>query len=358
MKAENSRRLFRHGKLAVVAPLLLLVVAVFAQAQDKQDKKFVVRVSDSELSRCGMSPSEQFTSKRACLRGKVRVVTAEARTAQPQGGGFIEGDLYSVVRDTYDERGNVTLMELSDSGNGPGPVGVLFRRGVHGFDEQGRMTSVKWYAPGADEPSSAIAYEYDGRGNSVKIDSWRTKPDMHTIWEHSFDAEGHEVETTFSNLTPDGWKTSKSKYVTTVEGGLTSVRTYSADGALKGRTEVLRDERGNVLSEELYLADAQGEEQLRRKVTYRYDGEGFLREVVYHKAEASFGARAVYEYDEHGNCISLTRYNADGTFAAALHRRYEYDAAGNWVACVSLSRWWENRAPEPYNVVRRRIVYY
>lgn len=140
--------------------------------------------------------------------------------------------------------------------------------------------------------------------------------------------------------------------------GLISVRTYSPDGALNGRTEVLRDERGNVLSEELYLADARGEEQLRRKVTYRYDREGFLREVVYHKAEASLGARAVYEYDEQGNCTSLTRYDADGTFAAALQRKYEYDAAGNWVTCVSLSRWWENRAPEPYNIVRRQIAYY
>lgn len=360
MKAESPRRLFRHGKLvvAIVATLLLLGVAVYAPAQDRQDKKPLVQISDGDLSRCGTSTSEQLTSKKACLRGRVRVVTAEAKTAQPLGGGFVEGVLYSVVRDTYDERGNLSLAEISDGSNGPGPVGVLFRRGVHSFDEQGRMTSAKWYEAGADEPSSVVAYEYDERGNRVKIDSWRTKPDMHIIQEFSYDAEGQEVETTFSRLTPDGWQTSKSKNVTTVEGGLTGVRTYSPDGALKGRTEVLKDERGNILNEELYLNDARGEEQLRRKVTYRYDREGFLKEVVYHKAEAWLGARAVYEYDEKGNCTSLTRYNADGTFAVALQRRYEYDAAGNWVTCVSFNRPWENRAPEPYNVVRRRIAYY
>jgi len=357
VKAESHRRLFSHGKLVVVivAPLLLLGVAVSASAQDKQP---VVRISDSELSRCGASPSEKFNSKKACLRGKVRVVTAEARTARAQGGGLVEVSLYSVARDTYDERGNVTLMELSDSGNGPGPVGVVFRRGVHSFDEQGRMTSAKWYEAGADEPSSVVAYEYDERGNRVKIDSWRTKPDAHFIQESSYDAEGREVGISYKHLTPGGWQASKMRNVTTVEGRLTRVRTYAPDGALKGRTEVLKDERGNILGEELYGTDARGEEQLQWKVTYGYDRKGFLKEVVYHKADASFGARAVYEYDEKGDCTSLTRYNADGTFAAAVQREYEYDAAGNWVTCVSFYRPWENRAPEPYNVVRRQIAYY
>lgn len=358
MKMESPRRPFRQGKLVVVIVATLLSLCAAVSAQDKQDKKFVVEVRDGDLSRCGASPSEKFSSKKACLRGEVRLITTEARTAHAQGGGFVEGSLYSVLRDTYDERGNLTLAEISDHSNGPGPVGVLFRKGVQSYDEQGRMTSSKWYEAGADEPASAVAYTYDGRGNRVKIDSWRTKPDAHIIQEFSFDAEGHEAETTFSRLTPDGWQTSKSKNVTTVEGGLTIVRTYSPDGALKGRTEVLKDERGNILSEELYLADARGEEKLQRKVTYKYDREGFLKEVFYHKAEAVFGARAVYEYDEHGNCVSLTRYNADGTFAAAGLREYEYDAAGNWMTCVSLIRWRENRAPEPYNVVRRRIAYY
>lgn len=360
MKAESHRRLFRHGKLvvAVVAPLLSLGAAASAPAQDKQDKKPVVQVSDGDLSWCGASPRAETDSEKRCLRGRVRAVTTEARTARPYADGFTEGVPYSVIKETYDERGNLTLAELSDSGNGPGPVGVVFRRVVNGFDEHGRQTFQRGYEAGADEPQSILSYSYDERGNRVKVDSWRMKPDAHIIQELSFDAEGHEVETTSSRLTPGGWQTSKSKNVTTVEGGLTSVRTYSTDGALQGRTEVLKDERGNVLGEELYGTDARGEEQLRRKVTYRYDDKGFLKEVVYHKAEAWLGARAVYGYDEHGNCTSLTRYNADGTFAVAVHRRYEYDAAGNWVKCVSLSRPWENRAPEPYSVVRRQIAYY
>jgi hypothetical protein len=221
VKAESPRRLFRHGKLVVVivAPLLLLGASVSAPAQDKQDKRPVVQIGDGDLSLCGASPRAKNDSEKSCLRGKVRAITKEAKTARPLGGGFVEGDLYSVNKETYDERGNRTLIEISDSGNGPGPVGVVFRRGVNSYNEQGRMTSSTWYEPGADEPSSVLAYSYDERGNRVKIDSWRTKPDMHLIQEFSFDAEGHEVETTFSRLTPDGWQTSKSKNVTTVEGG-------------------------------------------------------------------------------------------------------------------------------------------
>jgi hypothetical protein len=219
------------------------------------------------------------------------------------------------------------------------------------------MTSSKWYEAGADEPSSVVAYTYDERGNRVKTDSWRTKPDTHLIMETSYDAEGREVGGSFSRLTPEGWQTTRSKKVTTVEGGLTRVQSYSLDGKPQGRSEILRDERGNVLGEELYHTDARGEEQLQWKVTYRFE-KGFLKEAVYHKADAWLGARAVYEYDERGNCISLTRYNADGTFAAAARREYEYDAAGNWVTCVCFGQPAEDAAPVPYNVVHRRFTYY
>lgn len=298
MKAERPRRLFRNGKLvaAIVAPLLALGAAVSAPAQDKQA---VVQISDSELSRCRASPSDKFNSKQVCLRGRVRAVTTESRTARSLDGGLVEGALYFVGRETYDER-----------------------------------------------------------GNRVKVDSWRTKPDAHLITESSYDTEGHEVGSKFSRLTPDGWQTSKSKKVTTVEGKLTSVRSYSTDGALRGRTDILKDERGNILSEELYRTDTRGEEQLQWKVTHRYDRSGFLKETVYHKAAASLGARAVYEYDEQGNCTSLTKYNADGTFAGSIQRAYEYDAVGNWVTYVSFNRPWENRAPEPRIIVRRQIAYY
>jgi len=361
VRAERPRSLFRRAKLAAatVIPLLLLGAA-FAHAQDRPaaDRKAAVHVSDSELSKCGAAPLRGEFYERACLRGGVRMVTTEARTARAQGDGLVEGALYFVGRNTYDARGNLVLSELSDSGNGPGPVGVVFRRGVFCYDEQGRQTASKWYAAGADEPLSAVAYTYDERGNRVKIDSWRTKPDMHSIQEFSYDAEGRQVGTSFSDLKPDGWKTSRSRRVTTVEGGLTVVRSYSAEGAPRGRTEVLKDERGNVLSEELYRADARGEDELQWKATYRYDERGFLREVVYHKAEAWLGARAVYEYDEHGNCTSLTRYGAGGTFAAAAERRYEYDSAGNWVKFVSFTRPSEGAAPVPFDIVRRRITYY
>lgn len=361
MKAERPRTPSRRRRLAAAAAaaLLSLGAAVSAPAQEKQNEKPAVQVSDSELSQCGASPRAQTAAEKSCLRGKVRAVTTESRTARAQGGGVIvEGPVYSVNRHTYDERGNLTLAELSDSGNGPGPVGVVFRRGVFSFDEQGRMTGSKWHEARTDELVSSIDYSYDERGNRVKIDSWRKKPDAHHVLEFTFDAEGHEVETRSSRLTPDGWKTSRSKRVTTVEGGLTVARSYTLEGKPRGRTEFLRDERGNVLGEELYETDARGEEQLRWKVAYRYDEKGLLREAVYHKAEAWLGARAVYEYDERGHCISLTRYHADGTFAAAAHRRYEYDAAGNWVTCVILSQPREGEAPAPYNVVRRRITYY
>lgn len=365
MKAERPGALLRRVTLAAAAAALTLSHgAGAAPAQEEsaaRDEQAAaqVTISDADLSPCGPWPTgAQTAAEKMCLRGGVRSVTTEARRARArEGGGFVEGALYSVARATFNERGDVTLWELSDSANGPGPVGVVFRRGVSTFDELGRQTASKWYEAGADEPSSVVAYEYDGRGNRVKVDSRRTKPDGHHVTESEYDAEGREVGTSSSSLTPGGRRTTRHRKVTRVEGRLTSVRTYSAGGVLRGRADTLRDERGATLSEELYVADARGIETLRLRVTYGYDGGGFLTEAVYHKAAASLGARAVYEYDAQGNCVSLTRRNADGTVAAAARREYEYDAAGNWVTCVSLARPREGRAPEPYNVVRRRIAY-
>ncbi len=362
MKVLKPRGLFRQRRLvhALTATLLPLAaaaaVAPCAARPQAQNRKTAVQVASGDMNQCGPSRKRKSDADISCLRGKVRAVTAEHFTARTQDGLVVEGDLYAIVKDYFDESGNRTMAEISD--NAPGPVGVVYRRGFFSFDAQGRAAGSKWYEDGSDAPKSVVAYSYDERGNRVKIDSARTEPDAHIVQEFTYDEEGREVGGSFSRLTADGWQTQTHKTAVTVEGGTTHSRSYSPDGKLRGRVTVLKDERGNPLSEELYGVDARGEERLLRKVAYRYDPRGFLTEVVYHKAEEWLGARAVYEYDEKGNVTSLTRYNGDGTFAAGGRREYVYDAAGNWVKRVTYSRRSEGGAAEAYHVERRQITYY
>ncbi|MET0625262.1 MAG: hypothetical protein ABW250_20155 [Pyrinomonadaceae bacterium] len=340
---------------AIIAPLLPLVIAAAgvvsgAAQQQARSKKAEVRIGPGEMDGCGPNPIS--VSGRECLRGKVMTITGEQRGMAMRGGRAVEGELFSTVKVNYDERGNRTLMV------GSGPAGLPDRRDVYSYDTQGRMIGVEYYEAGRDAPKGVTAYSYDERGNRVKMDSTRTEPDARVVQEFSYDAEGREVGGSVSQLTAGVWQTRTHKTVVTIEGKTTHSRSYSSDGVLRGRVTTLKDDRGNTLGEELYRVAAGGEEQLRWKVTYRYDEKGFLREVFYHKADDWLGARAVYEYDERGNVTSLKRYHGDGTFAVGGHREYEYDAAGNWVKRIT-SHWLSENGPaQPYRVERRHITYY
>jgi hypothetical protein len=283
----------------------------------------------------------------------VKTIKGEARVAPAQGGRVVEGDPYLVYEENYDERGNKTLVAISD--NSPGPVGVVYRRLVYIPDAQGRLSRYESYPHGWTQPHDVIVYSYDERGNRVRVETTRTGTSIHAVQEFSHDAEGRVTEHSFSTAA-DGWKRHRS--VQSYEGNLIHSGAVSEAGVQTARGTILTDERGNPLSVEHYRIDARGEEHLIRKVTYEYDRRGFLTEVRYHKAEEWLKARAVYEYSERGDLTRLTRYNADGSFAGSEHREYVYDAAGNWVKRVTSLRASEGGPLVPQRVERRSIKYY
>ncbi|MBV8858564.1 MAG: hypothetical protein JOZ02_16645 [Acidobacteria bacterium] len=360
MNVRRPGRPFRRKNLfgAFIVPVLSLVTlagrAPGAGYPRPQGGGGAVRVVPSDMDMCAAPARPGDAWDGFCLRGKVKALTDELRAARVEGGRVEDGELIEIVKESFDGRGRRTLREMSS--NHPGPVGAAFSKLVYSYDPSGRMTGWMSYEAGSTVPELVVVLSYDERGNRVRAEATGAKPGARYVQEFTYDAGGRLVGDSFSRLTDGGWQTHRQ--VVTFEGAVAHVRVYSPDGALASRGTTLSDGRGHLLGEEGYRVNAQGEEELDRKVTYRYDPKGRLTEVIYQRAEERLGARAVYEYDESGNVTSLTRYNADGSFAASGHREYEYDAAGNWVRRVDSARSSEGAAPAPYLVERRHITYY
>ena len=360
MSVHRPRNRFRLRKLitAIIAPLLPLVMSGAAQPQ-APNKKVNEQTISADMNLCGPTRKSKpgrdaFTDWDGfCLRGKVRTITDEDRKTWIQGGLLVEGDVYGITETHFDERGNITLREVSH--NKFGPAGAYHRRSVFNSDAQGRLTGWKSFADGESGAEQELVYSYDGRGNRIRMETKRPDVGVHIIREFSYDPEGRKGEE--RSLSPEGRET--FKVVHAYEGNLTHSRGYSRDGTHTKGVRLLHDDRGGLLSEEHYSLDAQGGENIWRKVTYKYDRRGFLTEIHYHKAEEEpRGAGVVYEYDERGNVASLTKYRADGSFAVSEHREYEYDGDGNWVKRVSSRRISENGAAVPYRVEHRSLTYY
>jgi hypothetical protein len=359
MNAQRARGPFRLRKLvpAIIAPLLPLVMsgAALPQAQNQKVKEWTISAA---LDLCG--PTRKSKPGRDaltdwdgfCLQGKVKTLIGEDRTTRAEDGLLVEGDVYAISKNHFDERGNLALREAGD--NTFGPIRLVYRL-TCSFDAQGRKTGCKSFADAESGPYQELVYSYDERGNRVRMETKRPDMGAHFISEFSYDAEGRKVEE--RSLSPEGRVTFKVVY--TYEGNLTHSRGYSSGGTHTKGLRLLHDDRGNLLSEEHYSLDARGGENVWRKVTYKYDRRGFRTEVNYHKAdEGPDGARVVYEYDERGNVASLTKYLADGSFAVSEHREYEYDAGGNWVKRVIWRRYSAGGPLVPQRVERRRLTYY
>ena len=142
MKVPRPRRHFRRGKLipVIIATLLPLIAAagvvLGAAAPQARNKKVEVQIAAADMNLCGPIRERKIDRDVFCLRGKVKTVMTEMRSARAQGGRVVEGVVYAIIKEHFDERGNRTLLEISD--NAPGPVGVVYRRLVFSFDARGR----------------------------------------------------------------------------------------------------------------------------------------------------------------------------------------------------------------------------
>ena len=88
------------------------------------------------------------------------------------------------------------------------------------------------------------------------------------------------------------------------------------------------------------------------KSTYKYDEKGNNIEWSVYNADGSLGDKYTYKYDEKGNMIESISYNADLILRSKRTYKYEFDATGNWIKKTLITD------GKPEQLIERVIKYY
>jgi protein TonB len=95
--------------------------------------------------------------------------------------------------------------------------------------------------------------------------------------------------------------------------------------------------------------------------TATYDMKGAKIDTAYFLgAGGSLTGREVYKYDDKGNIVEMTLFNADGSVLSKEKYEYEFDGMGNWTKMTTSVAVIENgqMSFEPTEVTYRIIAYY
>ena len=146
---------------------------------------------------------------------------------------------------------------------------------------------------------------------------------------------------------------------------LTTCAAVFADGTetdrdrdgLAGPVRRIRTETAKVLVKEGKIVEGQ------RVVleTATYDMKGVKIDNAYFLAAGgALTGKEVYKYDDKGNIMEMTLFNADGSVMSKEIYQYEFDAMGNWTKMVASVAIIENGKLtfEPTEVTYRAISYY
>jgi TonB family protein len=130
----------------------------------------------------------------------------------------------------------------------------------------------------------------------------------------------------------------------------------SRDG-LQGPVRRVRTETSKLMSKGGKLTE--GARAVLETATY--DMKGAKIDTAYFLgASGSLTGREVYKYDDRGNIVEMTLFNADGSVLSKEKYEYEFDAMGNWTKMTTAVAVIENgqMSFEPTEVTYRIIAYY
>lgn len=130
----------------------------------------------------------------------------------------------------------------------------------------------------------------------------------------------------------------------------------SRDG-LQGPVRRVRTETSKLMSKGGKLTE--GARSVLETATY--DMKGAKIDTAYFLgASGSLTGREVYKYDDKGNIVEMTLFNADGSVLSKEKYEYEFDAMGNWTKMTTSVAVIENgqMSFEPTEVTYRIIAYY
>lgn len=195
-----------------------------------------------------------------------------------------------IKRESFDKNGK--LIQLSE------------------YDKNGNVTKFISYDENG-EVKSYTAYEYDEKGNLTKearydaagtlqsYDVYECDENGYILKETRYDANDVKRSCTeyFENTTHE------SKYIS---GNQRRTENYGSDGSLSGITEYNRN--GDVVKSEQYMSG-----KLYGIEEKEYDESGNLIKSSSYDADRKFTGYSVYGYNESGKRIKISKYDGSGT---------------------------------------------
>lgn len=140
------------------------------------------------------------------------------------------------------------------------------------------------------------------------------------------------------------------------QGRLVEESFYNSVGVLVSNHKF--NDQGNVIESLLY--DTNGYLENR----YIFNDQGKHIEWFGYNTNGSLRAKDKHKYDQQGNWLGFSLYNADGSLYHQAKCEYEYDSYSNWTkkACVDyaeqLGEWQPNYSVSDSEVTLRIIEYY
>jgi protein TonB len=126
---------------------------------------------------------------------------------------------------------------------------------------------------------------------------------------------------------------------------------------LQGPVRRIRTENAKLAPKEGKLVE--GQHSVLETATY--DMKGAKIDTAYFlSAGGALTGKEVYKYDEKGDIVEMTLFNADGSVMSKEKYDYEFDAVGNWTKMLTSVAVIENGKTsfEPTEVTLRYISYY
>lgn len=238
----------------------------------------------SSLAGCGNTQVEEADA--------VAVEEPQVEEASVAVDGAEEDVIGDVEEETEQEERYLRLKETEY--NADGSVKQLTK---YIYDESGSMLKQTSYAADGSRESS-IEYEFDENGVSTK--------------SVSYDADGNIIESTEYAENGFGW--------TTYDADGNEISSYLSEDEF--------DDNGNQIKSTYHQSDLyDGSLETFDWVTeYEYDDNNRQTKMISYEEDGST-IQYIYEYayDSAGNCITETKYDADGTVSSTKDKEYDSD---------------------------------
>src|SRR5437764_8609452 len=145
--------------------------------------------------------------------------------------------------------------------------------------------------------------------------------------------------------------------VTCVVAHADATDTDRARDGLNGPVRRVRTETAKVLVKDGKIVE--GARALLETATYDMKGAK-IDNAYFLAAGGALTGKEVYKYDDKGNIVEMTLFNADGSVMTKEVYQYEFDAMGNWTKMVTSVAIIENGklSYEPTEITYRSLSYY